>query len=604
MDLLKEYEEENEEEEKEEGKNESKKNVDAQETGLQLEKEEISNLSAANEINCAPEVYTGDVEIKNYKERFQNIGNKIMFFDSDFHKITTKPEQGPMITKDHNFLKNAYNNHLTGNVTTTFINNSLFDYQYNRFNESGVTENPSLRTFHKREYKYLYPRNPLLDMPKKESESASNSQKNKKNKTSGNEYEPETYQGPFGKLESSIGNGVSSNVKEQKNKNVKPTGNEEKREIKAKQKIELKFFPSCNFEDAEKKNTFKGKDTLFDETIISKLHITKVKDELGKSWFELPGEYKEKDFLIEENYPPKKEIHEYKGHKMGVQKIRFFPKYGHYILSASLDHTLKLWGVYKSKGCVRTYSGHFKGVKDVHFDKEGTNFISCSYDNNVIYWDTEYGKIKGIYNQKKNPYCLCLNPEDPNIFLVGGATNKICQYDLRTGNIELEYNEHLQAINTITLCENNKKLITTSDDKKIFIWEYGLPVVVKYISDPSLFSITAVSVHPNNNFFLCQSMDNRITVYEATGKFRLFSKKVFRGHQNVGYAINVSCSNDGKYVISGDSNGSLFIWSWKRMSSFKSIKAHKNVCIDCAWHPFKNSLLATASWDSTIKLWE
>uniref|UniRef100_A0A8C9GPS3 Pre-mRNA-processing factor 17 n=1 Tax=Piliocolobus tephrosceles TaxID=591936 RepID=A0A8C9GPS3_9PRIM len=318
----------------------------------------------------------------------------------------------------------------------------------------------------------------------------------------------------------------------------------------------------------------------------------------------LYSKYKDRDFIIEENFPPKKEIHTYKGHKLGVQRIRFFPKYGNYILSASLDNTLKLWGVYKTKSCIRTYKGHFKGVKDVLFDNDGSSFISCGYDNNVIYWDTEYGKIKGIYNQKKTPYCLCLNPDDPNIFLVGGATNKICHFDFRTGNIELEYNEHLQAINTITLCENNKKLISTSDDKKIFIWEYGLPVVVKYISDASMFSITSVSVHPNNNFFLCQSMNNMITVYEATGKFRLFSKKTFKGHQNVGYSINVSCSNDGKYVISGDCNGGLFIWNWKKMLNYKNIKAHNKVCIDCVWHPFNNSMLATASWDGTVKLWE
>lgn len=600
MDLLKEYEEGNSEVETEENKQneEDKKN-----NGSLTEQKEAIEISATNAVTCAPEVDTHDLEVKNYKERFQNIGNKIMFLENEFHKITTKPEQGPAITKNYNFLKNAYNNHFTGNAETTFLNTSVFDYQYNNFNQFGVTENPSLRHFHKQQYTYVPPPNRLFDVtPEFKSENASTVPKNKKQKTDENNYNPKTYVGPFGDAQPV--DKKKAKKEKTENEKIKQLENEQIEEIKEKHKIELKFFPSSNFEDAEKKSILKGKTTLFDDNVVSTFHLNKQKDELGKSWFELPAEYKEKDFVTEENFPPKKQIHEYKDHTMGVQRIQFLPKYGNYLLSASLDHTIKLWGVYKSKKCVRTYNGHFRGVKDIRFDKEGTNFISCGYDNNVIYWDTEYGKIKGIYNQKKNPFCLCLNPEDPNVCLVGGAANKVFQYDLRTGNIELEYNEHLQSINTVTLCENNKKLITTSDDKKIFIWEYGLPVVVKYISDPAMFSITAVSVHPNNNFFLCQSMDNRITVYEATGKFRLFSKKVFRGHHNAGYAINVSCSNDGKYVISGDSNGSLFIWNWKKMSNFKSIKAHKNVCIDCAWHPFKTSLLATASWDSTIKLWE
>lgn len=250
--------------------------------------------------------------------------------------------------------------------------------------------------------------------------------------------------------------------------------------IKKINKYILTKLEACAYEEAIKNNVIKEKNTLYNDKIISTLHLNEELDDddnnmgfYNKSWFQLPAEYKERDFMIEENFPPKKEIHTYKGHKMGVQKIRFFPKYGNYLLSASLDNTLKLWSVYKSKSCIRTYKGHFKGVKDVLFDNDGSSFLSCSYDNNVIYWDTEYGKIKGIYNQKKTPYCLCLNPDDTNTFLVGGANNKICHIDFRTGNIELEYNEHLQAINTITLCENNKKLISTSDDKKNFylgIW--------------------------------------------------------------------------------------------------------------------------------------
>ncbi|GAW83578.1 pre-mRNA splicing factor PRP17 [Plasmodium gonderi] len=568
------------------------------------------------QVNCAPYVDTYDMEIKNYKEKFKNIEKKIMLDDPTLLNVLNKPQQGPSINENYNFLKNACKNHFTGCIESTFVNKNMFDYQYNQFNLTGVAENPALKNYYKKNYKnYIISSN-------RDHELVNNEQlydKRCKKKRAKNEREidnsPEKYKGPWEdrgvtnskkmqmyEKEDTFRNDEENAKSKNNNEIVNPATDERRMSGKKNSIMKLE---SCILEEAINKNVLKEKNTLYNDKVVSTLHINEeVNDYYKKSWFEIPGEYKDRDFIIEENFPPKKEIHTYKGHKMGVQKIRFFPKYGNYILSASLDHTLKLWGVYKSKSCVRTYKGHFKGVKDVLFDNDGTNFLSCSYDNNVIYWDTEYGKIKGVYNQKKTPYCLCLNHEDSNTFLVGGANNKICHIDFRTGNIELEYNEHLQAINTITLCDNNKKLISTSDDKKIFIWEYGLPVVVKYISDASMFSITAVSVHPSSNFFLCQSMNNVITVYEATGKFRLFSKKTFKGHHNIGYAINVSCSNDGKYVISGDSNGGLFIWNWKKTSNFKNMKAHTNVCIDCAWHPFKTSMLATASWDNTLKLWE
>ncbi|ANQ11092.1 Pre-mRNA splicing factor PRP17 [Plasmodium coatneyi] len=581
------------------------------------EKGEMVNVTPVSLMNCAPDVDTYDLEIKNYKEKFKNMEKKIMFDDPTFLSVLNKPQQGPSINGNYNFLKNASKNHYNGCIESTHVNKNMFDYQYNQFNLTGVAENPALKSCYKKNYQnYIVARSRNYELLNDGQPSYDQRCKKKRIK-SGREDDGalERYKGPWedkttlnnkhGEKTEKGDTLENEGAKEDSQINNEQTNNEKDESKKAARKNAIMKLESCSLDEAIKKNVVNEKSTLYNDKVVSTLHINEESNEYyHKSWFELPAEYKDRDFMIEENFPPKKEIHTYKGHKLGVQKIRFFPKYGNYILSASLDHTLKLWGVYKSKTCVRTYKGHFKGVKDVLFDNDGTNFLSCSYDNNVIYWDTEYGKIKGVYNQKKTPYCLCLNPDDPNTFLVGGANNKICHIDFRTGNIELEYNEHLQAINTITLCENNKKLISTSDDKKIFIWEYGLPVVVKYISDASMFSITAVSVHPSNNFFLCQSMNNVITVYEATGKFRLFSKKTFKGHHNIGYAINVSCSNDGKYVISGDSNGGLFIWNWKKMSNFKNMKAHKNVCIDCAWHPFKTSMLATASWDSTIKLWE
>lgn len=57
------------------------------------------------------------------------------------------------------------------------------------------------------------------------------------------------------------------------------------------------------------------------------------------------------------------------------------------------------------------------------------------------------------------------------------------QFDLNTGKKEMDYNQHLGTVNTITFIEENK-FISSSDDKKLFIWEFGIPVVTKHVSEP------------------------------------------------------------------------------------------------------------------------
>ena len=164
--------------------------------------------------------------------------------------------------------------------------------------------------------------------------------------------------------------------------------------------------------------------------------------------------------------------------------------------------------------CVRTYIGHTEGVRDICFSNDGKHFLSAGFDKNIHYWDTETGKVIRTFNNKKIPFCILMHPDEDkqNQFLVGTSSKKIIQYDINTGGILQSYDEHLGAINTLTFIDNNRKFVSTSDDKKIFIWEYGLPVVVKHISEPSMHSIPATALHPNGKYFVGQSLDNKVKI--------------------------------------------------------------------------------------------
>ena len=56
---------------------------------------------------------------------------------------------------------------------------------------------------------------------------------------------------------------------------------------------------------------------------------------------------------------------------------------------------------------------------------------------------------------------------------------------------------HLGAVNTITFVEEGRRMVTTSDDKSMRVWEWDIPVDIKYIADPSMHSMPSVAVHPN-----------------------------------------------------------------------------------------------------------
>lgn len=233
-------------------------------------------------------------------------------------------------------------------------------------------------------------------------------------------------------------------------------------------------------------------------------------------------------------------------------------------------------------------------------------------------WDTETGQCIHRFTNYKTPYCVRFHPELQHVFLAGCADKKIIQWDTNTGDQTQEYDQHLGAVNTVTFVDDNRRFVSTSDDKTIRVWEFGIPVTIKYIAEPHMHSMPSVALHPNSilpltnrvltigleKWLACQSMDNQIVVYGAMDRFRAHRRKRFVGHSVAGYACQVSFSPDGRYVSSGDSEGRVWFWDWKSCRVIKKMRAHDNVCMGVEWHPRESSKVATCGWDNTIKYWD
>ncbi|XP_065211421.1 pre-mRNA-processing factor 17 [Planococcus citri] len=403
--------------------------------------------------------------------------------------------------------------------------------------------------------------------------------------------------------------------KRKRNKNMDPSDIEgftgpwaafvdEKRDIRPSQEEQAELEEYLAKRHKIRKHT---DDKLLEEKTI--LHIKDAFDYQGRSFLHPPqdvGVNLRSDTVPLKCFLPKAHIHTWQGHTKGVSAIKWFPKSAHLLLSSSMDCRVKLWEVYNERRCVRTYYGHKQAVRDICFNNDGTQFLSAAYDRYIKLWDTETGACVSRFTSRKIPYCVKFHPdnEKQHLFVAGTSDKKIICWDTRSGEITQEYDRHLGAVNTITFVDENRRFVTTSDDKSLRVWEWDIPVDMKYIADPSMHSMPAVTTSPNQKWLACQSMDNKIVIFSALNRFKLNRKKTFSGHMVAGYACTLDFSPDMSYIISGDADGKCYVWDWKTTKLFKKWKAHDKVCISVLWHPHETSKVATAGWDGVIKYWD
>ncbi|KAF9452595.1 pre-mRNA splicing factor [Macrolepiota fuliginosa MF-IS2] len=337
-------------------------------------------------------------------------------------------------------------------------------------------------------------------------------------------------------------------------------------------------------------------------------HGTSLTDYQGRTYMSPPvaeAPQLSQEVGSQDCFIPKVCIHTWTGHTQGVSVIRTFPETGHLFISGSMDTKIKLWDIYTHGNCLRTFHGHVKAVKDISFSNDGRRFLSCGYDRQMKLWDTETGQCLKRFSNGKIPYVVRFHPDEDkqHIFLAGMSDKKIIQYDMNSGEITQEYDQHLGPVNTITFVDENRRFVTTSDDKTIRAWDFDIPVVIKYIAEPHMHSMPSVTLHPSKKYLAAQSLDNQILVY-STDNFRQNRKKRFAGHSVAGYACQVGFSPDGKWISSGDGEGNVVFWDWKTGRIKSRLKAHSKVVIAHEWLPHETSKVLTASWDGLIKLWD
>ncbi|MEK7727677.1 MAG: WD40 repeat domain-containing protein, partial [candidate division KSB1 bacterium] len=227
-----------------------------------------------------------------------------------------------------------------------------------------------------------------------------------------------------------------------------------------------------------------------------------------------------------------------------INQVTFSPE-GKHMLTASHDHTAKLWDL--SQQLVHRLSLRGNAVKSAAFALEGKHVLTAGFDSTVVLWNERGERIDSL--------------------------------------------KHEGVINAARFSEDGKRVLSAGRDGTAKLWtldESHEPRPLQHRGEV----YTAVFSPNNGAEILTASADSTAKLWKANG-----DTVTFRHNGEVNAAV---FSPDGQHVLTASRDSTAKLW----LASGDTITFRHNGEVTAAiFSPRKDSRILTASKDSTAKLW-
>jgi len=292
------------------------------------------------------------------------------------------------------------------------------------------------------------------------------------------------------------------------------------------------------------------------------------------------------------------------GHTSRVTAISVSPD-GKLIASSSADRTIRLW---QANGKAITVDGTPNG-KPIKLS-EGSNVLSLSFkpDDPTLATADEAGYIKpdhqilaaadeaGYIKIWKIPSCD------------EGESTKKC--DLTSLKPLMSEEAHQARILSLSFSPDGKMLVSTSDDKKVKLWQ--TKDLKRPLAEIPKLEGSVIAAQFSRDGKLLVTADNAWNIHlwdiKKDGQSSV-SLKPKRGLESPIQPQSLSLSPDGKSIAIGGFDGRIIIWQWQKdakdkdaLNSFLGNEQHTRSINSLSFSRDGNRLLS-ASADRSIKLW-
>ncbi len=295
-----------------------------------------------------------------------------------------------------------------------------------------------------------------------------------------------------------------------------------------------------------------------------------------------------------------------------------FSPNGRILASAARNGTIKLWT--KEGTLLHTLEGHEDRVHRVTFSRNSQVLASVGQDGSARLWNVSTGKQMHLLRGHQDAVFRVKFSPDSQILATGGADDTIKLWSVDSGQLidELEgHSDEILGLNfspELALREAdlrdqtvNTLLASASTDGTVRLW--------------TVRSSRKLLAHNNRIFDMAFRPDGRVLASSGVNTIRFWRQGQMedsfqKGHSiqavsndnssnNSSNILSISYSPDGQFLVSGDADGNLKLWSPNnhKGEALKQTKIHDQAIHHVEFNS-DGKIIASGGSSGDIQLWD
>lgn len=230
------------------------------------------------------------------------------------------------------------------------------------------------------------------------------------------------------------------------------------------------------------------------------------------------------------------------------------------IVTGGSDKLVKLWD--SSGNFIKSFTGHTAAVQSVQFSKDGKYIVSASVDHTIKIWDVSSGTLIRTLNGHTDDVMQAPISDDGKKIVSGSRDNSIKIWDFTSGSVLMSFSRSgAGVVYSVDFAANGKHVVAGTANGDVQVWDISKTTAIPEIVDVR----KKIDVFPNPvTDFLTIELDpseiQSINVFDATGK-----QLNIPNHRLSNYVrIDVSLLQAGQYFIQAITTGGLYNTSFSK----------------------------------------